>query len=122
MFVNKIWSSKTQLPYSYYSLPFCRPEHIETERENIGQVLIGDRIQNSDYQVRPTAGRGPTHPPTLGDGSARARVPRLICLPTAARPLARRPRERRAPQAGAPARGRAADAPLPTREGARSHH
>jgi hypothetical protein len=25
MFVNKIWSSKTQLPYSYYSLPFCKP-------------------------------------------------------------------------------------------------
>ena len=52
MLVNKIWSSKTQLPYSYYSLPFCRPENTQTERENIGQVLVGDRIQNSDYKVR----------------------------------------------------------------------
>ena len=52
MLVNKIWSSKTQLPYSYYSLPFCRPAETVTERENIGQVLVGDRIQNSDYKVR----------------------------------------------------------------------
>lgn len=51
MFVNKIWSSKTQLPYNYYSLPFCKPDTVETEKENIGQILIGDRIQNSDYQV-----------------------------------------------------------------------
>jgi transmembrane 9 superfamily member 2/4 len=51
MFVNKLWSAKTQLPYSYYTLPFCRPDKIETERENIGQVLIGDRIQNSDYKL-----------------------------------------------------------------------
>ena len=109
MFVNKIWSSKTQLPYSYYSLPFCRPEHIETERENIGQVLIGDRIQNSDYQVRPTAGRGPTHPPTLGDGGgARARAFRAssaCLLPPARSPAARASggRRRRAHQpAGGP--------------------
>jgi len=51
MFVNKIWSSKTQLPYNYYSLPFCKPDTVETEKENIGQILIGDRIQNSDYQL-----------------------------------------------------------------------
>ena len=51
MFVNKIWSAKTQLPFNYYSLPFCKPEKIETERENLGQILVGDRIQNSDYTV-----------------------------------------------------------------------
>jgi len=51
LLVNKIWSAKTQLPYSYYSLPFCRPEKVETERENIGQVLVGDRIQSSDYKL-----------------------------------------------------------------------
>jgi len=45
MFVNKIWSSKTQLPYNYYSLPFCKPDTVETEKENIGQILIGDRIK-----------------------------------------------------------------------------
>jgi transmembrane 9 superfamily protein 2/4 len=26
--VNKLSSIKTQLPYEYYSLPFCRPEKI----------------------------------------------------------------------------------------------
>lgn len=52
VFVNKIWSPKTQLPYSYYSLPFCRPSTIVTQKGNIGQILVGDSIQNSDYEVR----------------------------------------------------------------------
>jgi transmembrane 9 superfamily protein 2/4 len=59
MFVNKIWSSKTQLPYTFYSLPFCRPEVVEPQKENIGQIILGDRIQNSDYEVRSNS---PQHP------------------------------------------------------------
>jgi transmembrane 9 superfamily protein 2/4 len=51
MYVNKIWSSRTQLPYNYYSLPFCRPAELVTQRENIGQIIVGDRIQNSDYKL-----------------------------------------------------------------------
>lgn len=51
VFVNKIWSPKTQLPYSYYSLPFCRPDTIMTQKGNIGQILVGDSIQNSDYEL-----------------------------------------------------------------------
>lgn len=47
--VNKLTSTKTQLPYSYYSLPFCRPEHIVDSAENLGEVLRGDRIENSPY-------------------------------------------------------------------------
>jgi hypothetical protein len=47
--VNKLWSPKTQLTYDYYSLPVCKPDAIERERENIGQVLVGDRIMNSNY-------------------------------------------------------------------------
>lgn len=49
--VNKLWSPKTQLTYDYYSLPVCKPETIERERENIGQVLVGDRIMNSNYEL-----------------------------------------------------------------------
>lgn len=45
--VNKLTSTKTQLPYSYYSLPFCRPEKILDSAENLGEVLRGDRIENS---------------------------------------------------------------------------
>lgn len=50
--VNKLTSIKTQLPYEYYSLPYCRPEKIQKHAENLGEVLRGDRIENSVYQVR----------------------------------------------------------------------
>ncbi|KAE8668534.1 Transmembrane 9 superfamily member 9 [Hibiscus syriacus] len=47
--VNKLTSIKTQLPYSYYSLPFCAPKKIVDSAENLGEVLRGDRIENSPY-------------------------------------------------------------------------
>ncbi|KAF5748119.1 hypothetical protein HS088_TW04G00069 [Tripterygium wilfordii] len=47
--VNKLTSTKTQLPYSYYSLPYCRPKKIIDSAENLGEVLRGDRIENSPY-------------------------------------------------------------------------
>ena len=50
--MNKLSSAKTQLPYEYYSLPYCRPARIISSAENLGEVLRGDRIVNSKYQVR----------------------------------------------------------------------
>ncbi|GMP35876.1 hypothetical protein CsSME_00008173 [Camellia sinensis var. sinensis] len=47
--VNKLTSIKTQLPYSFYSLPYCKPEKIVDSAENLGEVLRGDRIENSPY-------------------------------------------------------------------------
>lgn len=47
--MNKLTSTKTQLPYSYYSLPYCQPKHIVDSAENLGEVLRGDRIENSPY-------------------------------------------------------------------------
>ncbi|ESR63518.1 hypothetical protein CICLE_v10007716mg [Citrus x clementina] len=47
--VNKLTSTKTQLPYSYYSIPYCRPKKIVDSAENLGEVLRGDRIENSPY-------------------------------------------------------------------------
>ncbi|KAL6215987.1 hypothetical protein ACLB2K_015413 [Fragaria x ananassa] len=47
--VNKLTSTKTQLPYSYYSLPYCKPDKILDSAENLGEVLRGDRIENSPY-------------------------------------------------------------------------
>ncbi|KAJ7979606.1 Transmembrane 9 superfamily member [Quillaja saponaria] len=47
--VNKLTSTKTQLPYSYYSLPYCRPDKIFDSAENLGEVLRGDIIENSPY-------------------------------------------------------------------------
>jgi hypothetical protein len=49
--VNKLTSIKTQLPYTYYSLPFCKPDTIVDSAENLGEVLRGDRIENSPYVV-----------------------------------------------------------------------
>ncbi len=48
--VNSITSVSTELPYSYYSLPFCKPEGgVKKVRENIGELLMGDQIENSPY-------------------------------------------------------------------------
>ena len=49
--VNKLSSTKTQLPFEYYSLPYCRPNPIVSSAENLGEVLRGDRIDNSLYQL-----------------------------------------------------------------------
>jgi transmembrane 9 superfamily protein 2/4 len=47
--VNKLTSIKTQLPYTYYTLPYCKPDKIVDSAENLGEVLRGDRIENSPY-------------------------------------------------------------------------
>ncbi|KAM1223925.1 hypothetical protein ACFX2G_043853 [Malus domestica] len=47
--VNTLTSTKTQLLYSYYSLPYCQPERIVDSVENLGEVLRGDRIESSPY-------------------------------------------------------------------------
>ncbi|KAF5745490.1 putative Endosomal P24A protein precursor [Tripterygium wilfordii] len=47
--VNKLSSTKTQLPYDYYYLNYCKPSKIVNSAENLGEVLRGDRIENSVY-------------------------------------------------------------------------
>ncbi len=49
--VNKLSSTKTQLPYEYYAAPFCKPKVVINSAENLGEVLRGDRIENSVYSV-----------------------------------------------------------------------
>lgn len=52
----KMTSIHTQLPYEYYSLPLCRPKNgsksIHYKSENLGEVLRGDRIVNTPYDVK----------------------------------------------------------------------
>ena len=50
--VNKLTSTTTQLPYEWYSLPFCAPEEIVYMGENLGEVMRGDRILNSMYNIK----------------------------------------------------------------------
>ncbi|KAG6587848.1 Transmembrane 9 superfamily member 11, partial [Cucurbita argyrosperma subsp. argyrosperma] len=48
--VNSITSIDTEMPFSYYSLPFCQPQGgIKDSAENLGELLMGDRIENSPY-------------------------------------------------------------------------
>ena len=49
--VNKLTSTRTQLPYEYFSLPYCQPRKIVSSAENLGEVLRGDRIETSPYEV-----------------------------------------------------------------------
>lgn len=50
--VNKLTSTKTQLPYTFYSLDYCQPPKIVDSAENLGEVLRGDRIENSPYEFK----------------------------------------------------------------------
>ncbi|MFS7966602.1 putative nonaspanin (TM9SF) [Helianthus anomalus] len=51
--VNSLTSIDTEIPYSYYSLPFCKPpEGVKDSAENLGELLMGDRIENSPYKFK----------------------------------------------------------------------
>ena len=50
--VNKLTSIKTQLPFESYALPFCQPDDVVNVPENLGEVLHGDRIMNSNYDLK----------------------------------------------------------------------
>ena len=49
--VNVLTSVTTHLPFDYYSLPFCYPtKKFRGEPENLGEILMGDRIKPSPYE------------------------------------------------------------------------
>lgn len=51
--VNSLTSIDTEMPFSYYSLHFCKPlEGVKDSAENLGELLMGDRIENSPYRFK----------------------------------------------------------------------
>ncbi|KAI9178637.1 hypothetical protein LWI28_029042 [Acer negundo] len=51
--VNSLTSIETELPFSYYSLPYCKPlGGVKKSAENLGELLMGDQIDNSPYRFR----------------------------------------------------------------------
>ncbi|MBA0605604.1 hypothetical protein Godav_018160 [Gossypium davidsonii] len=51
--VNSLTSIETELPFSYYSLPYCKPlGGIKKSAENLGELLMGDQIDNSPYRFK----------------------------------------------------------------------
>jgi transmembrane 9 superfamily protein 2/4 len=50
--VNSLTSFETDLPYEYYSMPFCKPPegvHREGNAANLGTVIMGIKLLNSQY-------------------------------------------------------------------------
>ena len=39
-------------PLNYYKFPFCKPDVIHTKHENLGEFLVGDRIESSPYIIK----------------------------------------------------------------------
>ena len=60
MRANKLTSVRRQVPYAFYSVPYCQPHAVEYSPENIGEVLMGSVIQNAPFELR------------LGSGGLRA--------------------------------------------------
>lgn len=64
LLVNRLDSTESIVPYDYYHFDFCEPgEHPLTGKmdeghvgatvpENLGQILMGERIRHSPYDVR----------------------------------------------------------------------
>lgn len=51
LFVNKLDSDQSVIPYEYHSFDFCVGSENESPVENLGQVLFGERIRPSPYKV-----------------------------------------------------------------------
>jgi len=52
LWYNKVYSEKTQLPFEYIRLPVCRPAEDErVVRENLGEILRGDRFIKAPHQI-----------------------------------------------------------------------
>lgn len=53
LFVNKVGPYyNPQETYHYYSLPVCRPERIHHKPLTLGEVLDGDRMAYSLYEIK----------------------------------------------------------------------
>eukprot|EP01012_Entosiphon_sulcatum_P007832 TRINITY_DN140_c0_g1_i1.p1 TRINITY_DN140_c0_g1~~TRINITY_DN140_c0_g1_i1.p1 ORF type:complete len:643 (-),score=107.39 TRINITY_DN140_c0_g1_i1:235-2163(-) len=56
MKTNSITSTRTAIPYDFFSLPFCLPrghgKNPKPQLENFGEILWGDSIKPSPYDVR----------------------------------------------------------------------
>ncbi|CAN9515122.1 unnamed protein product [Ophioblennius macclurei] len=50
LYVNRLDSVESVLPYEYDVFPFCKDIHEKRPTENLGQVLFGERIESSPYK------------------------------------------------------------------------
>ncbi|VDN01186.1 unnamed protein product [Thelazia callipaeda] len=51
LFVNRLDSDQSVIPFEYHSFDFCIGSEKESPVENLGQVLFGERIRPSPYKI-----------------------------------------------------------------------
>uniref|UniRef100_A0A915I5Y7 Transmembrane 9 superfamily member n=1 Tax=Romanomermis culicivorax TaxID=13658 RepID=A0A915I5Y7_ROMCU len=51
LFVNRLDSDQSVIPYEYHHFDFCLGNENESPVENLGQVLFGERIRPSVYEI-----------------------------------------------------------------------
>jgi len=52
LFVNRLTSQDSVIPFEYSAFDFCEPEgNRKSPTENLGQVLFGERIRPSPYKI-----------------------------------------------------------------------
>jgi len=52
IFVNRLTSSDSAIPFEYNSFDFCKDETESSPTENLGQVMFGERIRPSPYKLK----------------------------------------------------------------------
>ena len=51
VYVSRLNSIKTLLPFDFYYLNYCNPSDVEYKTENVGEALTGDHIANTPFKV-----------------------------------------------------------------------
>lgn len=51
LFVNRLDSEESVIPYEYSHFDFCQADKNESPVENLGQVVFGERIRGSPYNI-----------------------------------------------------------------------
>ncbi|XP_050527570.1 transmembrane 9 superfamily member 2 [Daktulosphaira vitifoliae] len=51
MYVNRLNSDESVIPYEYHYFDFCTSDESKSPTENLGQVLFGERIRPSKYKI-----------------------------------------------------------------------
>lgn len=53
LFANKVGPlNNPSETYEYFDLPFCRPDPLLRRKESLGEVLSGDRLTNTHYDIK----------------------------------------------------------------------
>jgi transmembrane 9 superfamily member 2/4 len=52
LYVNRLNTEESVIPYEYHHFDFCQTDESNSPVENLGQVVFGERIRPSPYQIK----------------------------------------------------------------------